>query len=108
MLREFLLFVLMLVAMFWYSSNGQLDGALDLGAALLVGAFAGMGALAGTRRAISYRTGWLKGRARMVDALREAMQRGLTMEDWLHGELARDFATMGVVPDERDDDDETP
>lgn len=53
------------------------------------------GTLARVSRAQSYRSGWLKGRMQMVLALNEAMQRGLSFEDWLSGELARDEAALG-------------
>lgn len=57
--------------------------------------FAATGTLARVSRAQSYRSGWLKGRMQMVLALNEAMRRGMSFEDWLTSELARDEAALG-------------
>jgi hypothetical protein len=45
-------------------------------------------------RAMSYRSGWLDGRSAMVSSLSEALRRGLTLEDWVHGEAERDFKML--------------
>jgi len=65
--------------------------------ALTVGGFLGMGLLPGVRRAVAYRSGWLDGRAQMVAALDESVRRGMTPGEWLRGELARDYAVMGIT-----------
>lgn len=70
----------------------------DVAAGLLLGAFAGVGALGTVRRGIAYRSGWLDGRMRMVHALTEAQQRGMGLHDWLAGELDRDHAVLGLPP----------
>lgn len=94
MRREFALFLIVLSALFW---REQSDGGwLDVAGALLVALFVGWGALAGTRRALSYRNGWLDGRAQMVGALTEAVHRGIPATDWLRGELERDYSVLGV------------
>lgn len=65
-------------------------------AGMVVAMMLGLSLLSGFRRATTYRSGWLDGRAAMVGAMGEAMHRGMTMEEWLESELARDYAVMGL------------
>lgn len=65
-------------------------------AGLLVGAFVAFGLFSATRRAVSYRSGWLSGRSAMIGSMSEAMGRDMSLEEWLHAELARDAVVMGV------------
>lgn len=103
MLRESALFVLALVAVFFRPiSDGPLW--LWIPASLLVGCLVGWGALSGTRRAFAFRNGWLDGRAQMIGALSEAMKRGLTLDEWIRSELARDSAALGITIELPDDD----
>ena len=39
---------------------------------------------------LAYRAGYLRARAQMFGSLQEAMQRGLTFEEWVVAELERD------------------
>lgn len=43
-----------------------------------------------------YTAGWLEGRQAMVQSLNEAWTRGMSPEDWLHAEIERDCARLGV------------
>jgi hypothetical protein len=72
----------------------------------LIGLQIGRASIGGIRRASAYRAGWLNGRSAMVHALAEAQRRGMTPSEWLSGELARDYAVLGIDPlhDTPDDD----
>lgn len=109
MLRELVTFVIVLAALVIRPAAAGMLSALVI---VVVGFYVGASALSATRRAHAYRSGWLDGRARMIDALREAMQRGHTLEDWIGGELARDYAALGVDPTRENEreggDDEAP
>lgn len=54
------------------------------------------GALAGLTAARSFRTGWVSGRGQMIAALKEARHRGLSLDEWVAAEVARDKATLGA------------
>lgn len=94
MLRDLLWLVVALACVFARPMVG--DGALWALSCMLVGWFVGMGALARTRRAQSYRSGWLAGRSAMVGALAESQRRGMHPNDWLRGEFTRDAAMLGI------------
>lgn len=55
---------------------------------------AGIGAMGMVRRMQAYRNGWLDGRRAFVSSLREATDRGLTLEEWVFAEHARDVAVL--------------
>lgn len=65
-------------------------------AGFVVGVEVGRCAVIGVRRAHAYRTGWLAGRSQMLWAMAEAQRRGMTQVEWLEGELARDYAALGL------------
>lgn len=99
--------VLFLVVLFcalirlWWAPGSQWD--VVTGAVL--GALAALGALHGLSRAMAYRDGWLRGRAAMVAALGEARERGMSLDDWLAGELERDLGRFAFRrPDDGSDD----
>lgn len=73
----------------------------DVLSGLLLAVLAGGSVVAALRTKMAYRNGWLEGRGQMVNALAEAMRRGLTPEEWLEGELERDYAVMRVPEDQR-------
>lgn len=68
-------------------------------AGLVMAGAAGWGVIAGLRVKLAYRSGWLDGRAQMVRALAESMRRGHTPQEWLEGELVRDYAVLGLDPE---------
>lgn len=78
-------------------------GWVDAAGGLVLGAFAGVGAISIVRRGTAYRNGWLAGRHRMVLALVEAQDRGLPPEAWLQGERDRDLGVVGLPPTPPDD-----
>jgi hypothetical protein len=69
-------------------------------AGCVVGFQLGRCAILTFRRSGAYRSGWLHGRQQMVFALAEAQRRGMTPIEWMEGELARDYAVLGVDPAE--------
>lgn len=82
-------------------------------AAGFIGLIAGRVGLLGIRRTLAYRHGWLEGRHQMIVSLHESAERGMTLDDWLRGELERDvgilsggMAFMEFPPREREDGDE--
>jgi hypothetical protein len=95
MLTEGLLFIIALSA---NVVRDWLDGWEQIAAMLVSSIVLGTWAFAATRRGQAYQHGWLDGRMRMVDALRESVRRGHSLEDWLDGELQRDYFVMGVRP----------
>jgi hypothetical protein len=52
------------------------------------------GAYSGVHQAVSYRQGWLEGRQAMAASYREAHLRGMSVEDWVEGELERDTSLI--------------
>jgi hypothetical protein len=64
-------------------------------ARMTLGVFVGASLFAATRRALSYRSGWLDGRVAMMVSMQEAQLRGMSAEEWLEGEMQRDFVMMG-------------
>lgn len=70
----------------------------DVVAGFVVALMLGFCLMAGFRRALTYKSGWLDGRSAMIHAMVEAMDRGMTLDEWLDGEMTRDFAIMGVSP----------
>lgn len=75
---------------------------------VVVAAAIGAWSLPTWRRASAYEDGYLRGRMQLFGSLREAGQRGMSLDEWLHAELARDAAIIGItlpVPSARDDDD---
>jgi hypothetical protein len=72
----------------------------------LIGVQLGRSGICALRRANAYRSGWLRGRSQMVYALAEAQRRGMSPQDWLEGELLRDWAVLGIdpetMPDQKD------
>lgn len=76
-------------------------------ASCFVGWVVGLGALSATRRASSYRSGWLAGRSQMISAMLEAQRRDLDASQWLQGELDRDAHLLGLHLMHDDSDDET-
>jgi hypothetical protein len=99
--RDALAFVVFLAAM--VTQNVLEGGWLDTVCMLAVAVAVGQGALGGTRRAMSYMGGYVNGRCAMIRSLDEAQRRGMTLEEWLRGELARDMALFGSNggPDDR-------
>lgn len=67
----------------------------------IIGGYLGWNALGTYGRAMAYRSGWLDGRTRMVSGLIEAMNRGMTLNDWLIAERDLQDHVLGL----RDDDD---
>lgn len=68
-------------------------------ASFLLAVLAGSSVVGILRVKLAYRSGWLDGRAAMVRALSEAMGRGMSPQAWLEGELARDYAVLGLDPE---------
>lgn len=50
----------------------------------------GNSALRHLRNAQAYRNGWLDGRMQMISALSESMNRGMSPDEWIEGEMERD------------------
>lgn len=71
----------------------------DVVARLVLAVFAGAAVVSFLRTKLAYRSGWLDGRAQMVRTLSESMRRELSLQEWLEGELARDYAVLGMDPD---------
>ena len=69
-------------------------------AAIFVGIELGRTAILSARRAQAYRSGWLAGRQQMVMAMVEAQRRGITPVEWLTAEAERDWAVLGLDPDD--------
>lgn len=67
---------------------------------VLVGLQLGRSGITSLRRANAYRSGWIAGRQAMVSAMVEAQVRGMTPSEWLTAELHRDYAVLGLDPDE--------
>src|SRR4051794_14789658 len=66
---------------------------------VIVGLQLGRTCILTIRRAATYRSGWLDGRASFVAAMSEAQRRGMSPADWLASEFARDMAVMGETVD---------
>lgn len=103
---ELALFVVTLAAMLGVQ---LLDpGPLTVACSILVGLQVGRVGLLSARRALAYRSGWMDGRAAMVQSMAEAMRRRMDLNEWLAGEAERDMATLGIpvmfVTDDDDDD----
>ena len=60
----------------------------------VVGSIVGINLFRTLHRARAYQRGWLDGRKQMVASMEEAMRRRMDIEDWLQGELERDFHVM--------------
>lgn len=73
-------------------------GPLHALCSVIVGGWLGWNATALFARALAYRSGWSDGREVMIASMSEAMRRGLTMNDWLIGEMERDAAVYGFNP----------
>lgn len=69
-------------------------------AGVVVGLQLGRAGIVAYRRAGAYRTGWLRGRQQMVSAMTEAINRGMSPSEWLAGELARDYAVLGITAED--------
>jgi hypothetical protein len=67
---------------------------LDLAAMWVIMFVLGSCLLRRLTRARAYRNGWLDGRMQMVSSMAEAMNRGLTLEQWMDCELERDAEVM--------------
>ena len=80
--------------------HSQLRGWWAAAAAIIIGLQLGRAGIVGYRRAAAYRAGWLRGRSQMVYAMREAHLRGLTGQEWLMSELARDYAVLGITEED--------
>lgn len=72
-------------------------GPMTAAASGLLGVMVARAAMARMRRATSYRSGWLKGRLVMVNALSESLRRGMSVEEWLQAEFERDAKILGLV-----------
>lgn len=92
-LRDFALFVAVLVATF---VDDSLTGWRDVAAMMFVAVYVGYGAFQTTRKMSAYRSGWLDGRRAIVSSLSEAQRRGLSADEWAALELARDFSVLGI------------
>lgn len=77
-----------------------LDGRWKVLAAVAVGVQLGRASIVAMRRAGAYRAGWLRGRTQMVASMAEASHRGMTLDQWLTSELSRDFAVLGITPED--------
>lgn len=75
-----------------------LPGIWETIAVIILCWFAGRGILQGAARAGAYRSGWLDGRHSMVASMLEAQERGLTPAEWMHAEIEREAAVLGVPP----------
>lgn len=71
-------------------------GPLRVACAVLVGLQVGRAGIISARRALAYRSGWMDGRAAMVQSMGEAMRRRMDLNEWLRGEAERDMATLGI------------
>lgn len=92
MLRDAILAVLALAVVMTHDLADSWLGTL---LSIIFGGLVGVGLMSATRRAMSYRSGWLDGRMAFVNSLSEAMRRDMTPDEWLAAELARDYAVMG-------------
>lgn len=95
--RDIAIFITLLVAMI---AEDFLDGLLGAFCNVIVGFGIGAAAFSSTRRALSYKSGWLRGRGMMFASMDEAMRRGFTMTEWVRGELARDHDLLCHDDDE--------
>jgi hypothetical protein len=77
-----------------------LDGWWKVLAGVVVGFQLGRAGITSWRRAAAYRAGWLRGRQQMIASMTEAHNRGMTVTDWLGSELARDYAVLGITPED--------
>lgn len=68
----------------------------DAVTSVILGGYAGAAALGRTRRGLAYRSGWIDGRMGMLASLIEARDRGMTMPEWVAGEMERDAHLLGV------------
>lgn len=73
---------------------------------IYLGAYIGLTAMNGLRRASAYRSGWIEGRGAMMRSLDEAHRRGMTAAEWIESQYARDAAIFGLPPIDFTDHDE--
>lgn len=66
---------------------------------IIVGLQLGRTAILSTRRAATYRSGWLDGRMSFVATMKEAQDRGMSPAEWLAAEFSRDMAVLGETVD---------
>lgn len=83
-----------------WTALALLDGWWRLLAGIIIGLQLGRASIVAYRRAAAYRTGWLRGRSQMLHAMVEAHRRGLSMHEWLDSELSRDYAVLGLTPED--------
>jgi hypothetical protein len=69
-------------------------------AAVIIGLQLGRAGIVSYRRAAAYRSGWLRGRSQFVMSMAEAQRRGLPAGDWLLLEASRDYAVLGLTPED--------
>jgi hypothetical protein len=65
------------------------DSALELVAVLFVSTMIGRATLITMRRMQAYRNGWLDGRKGLLDSMKEAERRGMSLEEWEQTEIER-------------------
>lgn len=94
--REVVLFVVVMACLVGRDWLQDVSVVAYLVSGVIVGMCCGMGALAGIRRAQSYRSGWLAGRTTMITSMLEAQRRGMSITEWLDGEFARDAHVLGL------------
>lgn len=80
----------------WVFTRGLGPGRLAFTLTMLVGLQLGRTGFMTVRRASAYRHGWLRGRSAMVNSMDEASRRGMSVDEWLQTELARDCMVLGV------------
>jgi hypothetical protein len=73
-------------------------GPLAIIATLAIALELGRVGIVGLRRAEAYRSGWLDGRSAMLSSLAEAHRRGLTVQEWVQGEMERQMSVLGITP----------
>lgn len=99
-IRSVLTFVAVLGLWVFYAFAGTgpsgWPGVVYAVAGVVLGFWIGANALAGMARAVAYRSGWLDGRAAMVDAMRDAR----SPEEWLRTQMHHDLNVLGVPPDD--------
>lgn len=105
LVRDLALFLTALVVVF-FASELEPGTWQRTTANLYLGAYIGLTAFNGYKRASAYRSGWIEGRAAMMRSLDEAHRRGMSAAEWIESQYARDAAIFGLPPIDFTDHDE--
>lgn len=89
MVSTMAIFVLVIVEDFVF-----VDGPVNIAIAALIGGYIGSTMLSRIKRSKAYAFGWLDGRRGQVHSLREALNRGMTPDEWTEAEIEKDISVM--------------